>query len=218
MSLHISGPPGSGRARSDPTHQMQRPHQHPHSHSAHQGTLTTQPPPNNAYMSTSTTSMECESPAGPNTRSLQQQQQDALLRQQQQQHLAQLVQGQGGVRWGRQPVTTTVSPQQLLPPTLAQSYLPTVDLPGDLETTTTGSGNMFLTRHQGLAQPNPLPYPTIPQAYHASAASFPFPLANNTPGASGESGGSSGPPRRTGSGDESPMVGVCVQQSPVASH
>ena len=214
-------------------------------------------------MSASTTSMECESPAGPNSSRLPAQQPDALLRQQQQQHTAQLVSGQmrgGNNGWGRNAVqvaTTTVSPLQQPPglnppPGLHHSYMqPPVEVvarppapqevlqPSDLVATTTGSSNLYLAprqQHQGLiqqqpgivqptlVQPNPLPYPVLGQhSYHASAASFPF--QSTTGGANGEMGGSSGPTttsssssqRRTGE-DDSPMVGVCVQQSPVASH
>ena len=110
--------------------------------------------------------------------------------------------------------------------TIDLTSLPAVGLaaaPGSaVEASQTGSVNMQLAGYH----PNPGGGPGGGggggQAFITAAGpTFPFTLSTTTAGGLGPSeAGGSGHPGRTVAdrGEESPMVGVCVQQSPVASH
>ena len=116
--------------------------------------------------------------------------------------------------------------------TIDLSSLPAVTLGGPtgaqgvVESTQTGSVNMQLAGYHGHAPPggNPSQQPYVGgsggQTFIATGPSFPFTLATTSGGnLVSAPEGVSGHSRTAGErGEESPMVGVCVQQSPVASH
>ncbi|XP_064651559.1 dual specificity tyrosine-phosphorylation-regulated kinase 1A-like isoform X2 [Lineus longissimus] len=83
-----------------------------------------------------------------------------------------------------------------------------------IDATQTGSMNMQLPAYQQTGS-----YPQYPQPFIASGHTFPYTLTATTQSnLVSQSDSSSQQRTRTASGEESPMVGVCVQQSPVASH
>ena len=224
---------GSGRARSDPTHQHRAGHPgQVHSHSAHQGAqgITGAPTglltaPGATYVNT-TSLMECESPS-----------QSRL------QELSFLAQNKSGMRsvWsdlersrlGSSPVRSTLyGPRPgAHNPAVESSSSMTLDLgpqqmgPINLNATRTGSVDMHLPGYPNAVQPlatQGVPTHAAPTAPQATYASLPsgymtapaFPLVLTSPTTSNLT--SEGAPRTDH--EETPMVGVCVQQSPVASH
>ena len=88
---------------------------------------------------------------------------------------------------------------------------PHVHPPSSVETTQTGSLNMQLTGYQA-------PYnPYTPHTAYIAGTNFPFTLTSTT----ANTNLVAPEPQHSRTADrseESPMVGVCVQQSPVASH
>ena len=86
----------------------------------------------------------------------------------------------------------------------------------NLEATHTGSVNMQLSGYQTT----PPFQPAVPIPSYTAQPNFPFTLTTTAPGNQSLVTDSSTAHQRTAGerGDESPMVGVCVQQSPVASH
>ena len=105
------------------------------------------------------------------------------------------------------PITIDLTPTQV-------PAFPTLPVHTNLEATHTGSVNMQLSGYQAAPQ-----FQTaVPTSY--TAPNFPFTLTTTTTGNPSLVSDPSTAHQRTAGerGDESPMVGVCVQQSPVASH
>ncbi|CAH1796568.1 unnamed protein product [Owenia fusiformis] len=213
----------SGRARSDPTHQHggHIGQQHPQSHSAvHQGGQhsVTGPVTSNA--------MDCESPGS---------QQQRLQLYQQAWTGDQGRRSNSGSNQSQRPHHSpshahTSSDSQRPPapriPTSSSTgleYTPNfTGAPATLDTTQTGSGNMQLTNYSHPSTGASHQYPQHPQPTYLAGANFQVPYSSYSSTSSNPTftEGSSQSHTRTSSdrSEESPMVGVCVQQSPVASH
>ncbi|CAC5412382.1 dual specificity tyrosine-phosphorylation-regulated kinase 1A-like isoform X1 [Mytilus californianus] len=207
----------SGRARSDPTHQH-RSHLHVHSHSAHHG------------HGVQYTTMECESPQSASGQSRSQppnyQQQTSWNERDQQsgRHITHHHQTR------LSPPSLSGAPSSLVPRTVPEqnvsytegyvqgSYpggIPPVDFrpnPASIDSSQVSSVNMHVAAG----------YPSQFGQYQQptwTAGGFPFSLSSSA-NASLTGHETNNQHVRTAAerGDDSPMVGVCVQQSPVASH
>ncbi|WAR04111.1 DYR1A-like protein [Mya arenaria] len=230
------GSSSSGRARSDPTHQHQS-HLHVHSHSAHQGSLGAP---------VQYTTMECESPQGTGTRGHGGQSGHGQLypqqswpgdarggmtgshSQQQQQHRHHRQQSppssgtHGQLSSAHAPSASLIiapgfQSSATLPPQPGRS----VDIvPGGHTRVHSSSDPPQLSPMNMMPGYPPANFGQYPQPQWPGSA-FPFTIATSV-----ETQQIPGPENpsiqhtrtSTERGDESPMVGVVVQQSPVASH
>lgn len=199
----------SGRARSDPTHQH-RSHLHVHSHSAHHGHGVQYP------------TMECESPQSGQSRSQPPNYQQASWSEQR---------DQSGRHISHHHQTSRLSPPSLsgapsshVPRTVPEQSVAYTEgyiqgaYPVDLRhnpAATLDSSQLSVNMH---VPGYPAQFGTFPQQAWPTGG-YPFSLTSsaNTSLTGHETNNQH---VRTASerGDDSPMVGVCVQQSPVASH
>ncbi|XP_050415120.1 dual specificity tyrosine-phosphorylation-regulated kinase 1A isoform X2 [Patella vulgata] len=222
----------SGRARSDPTHQH-HPNVQPHSHSAHQ-TRTSQ----------FSTNMECESPAqrpGANIlhRHLEHQQSwsgvEGHGRHSNGSHSHSHRHSHHNIQHQSPPsLMTTSHMSSRLPPTGSividsSNYGSRHDYTGSVSSTTLDCDSNLSSVSQDQATPlagtvnmqltgYPAQYSQFPQQTWPSGT-FPYSLTTSTgPGLTGHEQSSQHGRTASERSDESPMMGVCVQQSPVASH
>lgn len=200
----------SGRARSDPTHQH-RSHLHVHSHSAHHG------------HGVQYTTMECESPLSGQSRSQPPNYQQASWSEQRDQSGRHISHHHQTSRLSPPPLSGAPSshvprtvPEQTV--SYTEGYIPGA-YPVDFRQNPAASIDSSQLPSVNMHVPGyPAQFGQYPQQAW-TAGGFPFSLSSSANSSlTGHETNNQHVRTAAERGDDSPMVGVCVQQSPVASH